>query len=236
MKFHVNRDVFSEAVSFVVKLLPQRNPQPILAGRADRGIRRGTVARGLRLRGIRAHHDRGDRRRAGHDPRPRPPAVRDREPPSERADPDRGRRRRRHRPQLRLGTIHPLVHAGAGVPRDPRGLRRLRARPGRGLRDRDRPGRVRGLPRRRDSGAHRRAARGDGHDPEPRRHRPLPRRAARHPVGRRRRPARNRPRRSFPRAPSPRSARPSRTAATSRSRSRDRAIARSSRSRPATRP
>ena len=32
MKFHVNRDVFSGAVSFVVKLLPQRNPQPILAG------------------------------------------------------------------------------------------------------------------------------------------------------------------------------------------------------------
>jgi len=32
VKFHVNRDVFSEAVSFVVKLLPQRNPQPILAG------------------------------------------------------------------------------------------------------------------------------------------------------------------------------------------------------------
>lgn len=38
MRFQVNRDVFSEAVSFVVKLLPQRNPQPILAGvliRAD---------------------------------------------------------------------------------------------------------------------------------------------------------------------------------------------------------
>ncbi|WP_417563181.1 DNA polymerase III subunit beta [Microbacterium sp.] len=32
MKFHVGRDVFAEAVSFVVKLLPQRNPQPILAG------------------------------------------------------------------------------------------------------------------------------------------------------------------------------------------------------------
>lgn len=32
MKFQVNRDVFSEAVSFVVKLLPQRNPQPILTG------------------------------------------------------------------------------------------------------------------------------------------------------------------------------------------------------------
>ena len=32
MRFTVNRDVFSEAVSFVVKLLPQRNPQPILAG------------------------------------------------------------------------------------------------------------------------------------------------------------------------------------------------------------
>jgi DNA polymerase III subunit beta len=32
VRFHVSRDVFSEAVSFVVKLLPQRNPQPILAG------------------------------------------------------------------------------------------------------------------------------------------------------------------------------------------------------------
>ena len=32
VRFEVNRDVFSEAVSFVVKLLPQRNPQPILAG------------------------------------------------------------------------------------------------------------------------------------------------------------------------------------------------------------
>lgn len=32
MRFHVNRDVFSDAVSFAVKLLPQRNPQPILAG------------------------------------------------------------------------------------------------------------------------------------------------------------------------------------------------------------
>lgn len=32
VRFHVNRDVFAEAVSFVVKLLPQRNPQPILAG------------------------------------------------------------------------------------------------------------------------------------------------------------------------------------------------------------
>ena len=32
VRFQVNRDVFSEAVSFVVKLLPQRNPPPILAG------------------------------------------------------------------------------------------------------------------------------------------------------------------------------------------------------------
>jgi len=32
VRFQVNRDVFSDAVSFVVKLLPQRNPQPILAG------------------------------------------------------------------------------------------------------------------------------------------------------------------------------------------------------------
>jgi DNA polymerase-3 subunit beta len=32
VKFHVNRDVFSEAVSFAVKLLPQRTTQPILSG------------------------------------------------------------------------------------------------------------------------------------------------------------------------------------------------------------
>lgn len=32
MRFHVNRDVFAEAVSFAVKLLPQRPTQPILSG------------------------------------------------------------------------------------------------------------------------------------------------------------------------------------------------------------
>ncbi len=32
MKFQVNRDIFSEAVSFAVKLLPQRTTQPILSG------------------------------------------------------------------------------------------------------------------------------------------------------------------------------------------------------------
>ena len=32
MKFEVNRDIFSDAVSFVVKLLPQRPTQPILSG------------------------------------------------------------------------------------------------------------------------------------------------------------------------------------------------------------
>src|SRR6188508_960675 len=32
VKFNVNRDVFSEAVSFAVKLLPQRTTQPILSG------------------------------------------------------------------------------------------------------------------------------------------------------------------------------------------------------------
>jgi len=32
VKFHVNRDVFAEAVSFAVKLLPQRTTQPILSG------------------------------------------------------------------------------------------------------------------------------------------------------------------------------------------------------------
>lgn len=44
MKFHVNRDVFSEAVSFVVKLLPQRNPQPILAGVLIEATEDGTLA------------------------------------------------------------------------------------------------------------------------------------------------------------------------------------------------
>ena len=32
MRFQVNRDVFSEAVSFAVKLLPQRTTLPILSG------------------------------------------------------------------------------------------------------------------------------------------------------------------------------------------------------------
>ena len=32
MKFEVNKDVFSEAVSFAVKLLPQRTTLPILSG------------------------------------------------------------------------------------------------------------------------------------------------------------------------------------------------------------
>ena len=32
MKFQANRDVFSEAVSFAVKLLPQRTTLPILSG------------------------------------------------------------------------------------------------------------------------------------------------------------------------------------------------------------
>jgi len=32
VKFQVNRDVFSEAVSFAVKLLPQRTTLPILSG------------------------------------------------------------------------------------------------------------------------------------------------------------------------------------------------------------
>ncbi|MGO3778713.1 MAG: DNA polymerase III subunit beta [Canibacter sp.] len=32
MRFTVNRDVFQEAVSFTVKMLPSRNPQPVLGG------------------------------------------------------------------------------------------------------------------------------------------------------------------------------------------------------------
>src|SRR5690606_7544055 len=43
MKFQVNRDVFSEAVSFAVKLLPQRTTLPILSGvlieTTDSGLR-----------------------------------------------------------------------------------------------------------------------------------------------------------------------------------------------------
>ncbi|PJJ73718.1 DNA polymerase-3 subunit beta [Diaminobutyricimonas aerilata] len=44
MKFQVNRDVFSEAVSFAVKLLPQRTTLPILSG-----VLIETVDDGLRL-------------------------------------------------------------------------------------------------------------------------------------------------------------------------------------------
>lgn len=44
MKFQVNRDVFSEAVSFAVKLLPQRTTLPILSG-----ILIETIDSGLRL-------------------------------------------------------------------------------------------------------------------------------------------------------------------------------------------
>lgn len=41
VKFQVNRDIFSEAVSFAVKLLPQRTTQPILSGvllEASKGV------------------------------------------------------------------------------------------------------------------------------------------------------------------------------------------------------
>ena len=44
MKFQVNRDVFSEAVSFAVKLLPQRTTLPILSG-----VLIETIESGLRL-------------------------------------------------------------------------------------------------------------------------------------------------------------------------------------------
>ena len=44
MKFQVNRDVFSEAVSFAVKLLPQRTTLPILSG-----VLIETIDNGLRL-------------------------------------------------------------------------------------------------------------------------------------------------------------------------------------------
>ena len=59
MKFQVNRDVFSEAVSFAVKLLPQRTTQPILSGvllDAKDGVVDPVV---LRLRSVVPHRDRG---------------------------------------------------------------------------------------------------------------------------------------------------------------------------------
>ena len=204
MKFHVNRDVFSEAVSFVVKLLPQRNPQPILAGVLIEASDARTVPRGVRLRGIRAH--RRSRRLSTSRARSSCPAgcsseIASRLPNA--PDPGRGRRRRRHR-------------RSAAVPRDSPS-RRMPVQeypaipevsgdsglvPGRGLRDRDRPGRVRGIPRRCDAGPHRRAARGARHKPQPRRDRPLPRRrCARSPGTAAARPATSRPPRSFRRAP-----------------------------------
>ena len=67
MKFHVNRDVFSEAVSFAVKLLPQRTTQPILSGVLIEAADGALVAVVIRLRGVVPDRDRGRGRRAGHD-------------------------------------------------------------------------------------------------------------------------------------------------------------------------
>ena len=160
VKFHVNRDVFSEAVSFVVKLLPQRNPQPILAGvlieASDAGLSlaafdyeasaRTTIEATVDEPGTILVHGRLLSEIASRLPNA---------PIQVEVDEDGGIVL-----TLRIRALHARIHAGAGVSGDPRGLRRLRARSRRGLRHRDRAGGVRCVPRRRHPGAHRRAARG----------------------------------------------------------------------------
>ena len=126
MKFHVNRDVFSEAVSFVVKLLPQRNPQPILAGvlieASDAGLSlaafdyeasaRTTIEATVDEPGTILVHGRLLSEIASRLPNA---------PIQVEVDDDGGIVL-----TLRIGALHPRVDAGAGVPGDPRGHRRLR--------------------------------------------------------------------------------------------------------------
>ena len=80
MKFQVNRDVFSEAVSFAVKLLPQRTTLPILSG----VLIETTDSLVVRLRGVSADTDRGRGRRARSHPGVGSPPGRHREPPAQR--------------------------------------------------------------------------------------------------------------------------------------------------------
>ena len=143
MKFHVNRDVFSEAVSFVVKLLPQRNPQPILAGvlieATDDGLSlaafdyeasaRTTIEATVDEPGTILVHG-----RLLNEISSRLPNA-----PIQIEVDDDGR----NRPHLRFGTVHALVDARPGIPRDSRSLRSVGSRSCRGLRDRHRSGGLR---------------------------------------------------------------------------------------------
>ena len=181
VKFQVNRDVFSEAVSFAVKLLPQRTTQPILSRRADRGDRRrARRSRPSTTRYPSQTEIAGRRRRAGHGPGLRPAARRDRRAGCRTRRSSSSTEDGRIVRQLRLRALHPAVDAGRGVPDDPRGRRRS---PG------SCPPRTSPPPSRRSPSPRRATTSprcitgvqlevGDN-SLEPRRHRPLPRRRAR---------------------------------------------------------
>ncbi len=184
MKFHVNRDVFSEAVSFVVKLLPQRNPQPILAGvlieAGEQGLTlaafdyeasaRTTIEATVDEPGTILVHG-----RLLSDIASRLPNA----PIQIAVDDDGGILLTCGSARFTLASMpvqeYPaipevtgesgLVPATSSRPRSPRWRSPL--------------------PRRRHPRAHRCPARGHGHAAQPRRDRPLPRRAARDPLGRR---------------------------------------------------
>ena len=134
VKFQVNRDVFSEAVSFAVKLLPQRTPCPILSGVLIEATDDGLDPVVVRLRGLRSHRDRGRGRRAGQRARLRPAARRDRQPASRTLRSSLLDRRRPH--HRRCGSAHftLLSMPVEEYPTLPEVSEQIRCTAGRGLR------------------------------------------------------------------------------------------------------
>ena len=97
VKFQVNRDVFSEAVSFAVKLLPQRTTLPILSGVLLEATEGGLTLSSFDYEVSSRTEIAGRRRRTRHRPGLRPAARRHREPAAQRPGRvlDRGRQDRR---------------------------------------------------------------------------------------------------------------------------------------------
>ena len=164
MKFHVNRDVFSEAVSFVVKLLPQRNPQPILAGvlieASDAGLSLAAFDYEVSARTtIEATVDEpGTILVSGRllsEIASRLPNA----PIQVEVDDDGGIVLSCGSARFTLASMPVQEYPAIPEVSGDSGLV-----PGRGLRDRHRPGRVRRIARRCHPGDHRRAARGDRHN------------------------------------------------------------------------
>ena len=148
MKFQVNRDVFSEAVSFAVKLLPQRNHAADPGGCAHPGERRrprrsppSTTRRPSQTEIQADVEEPGTVLVSGR----LLAEIAGRLPNAPVRVADRGRP---HLRELRLRELHPAVDAGRGIPVDPRGRRRVGRRARRGVRHRRRAGRRRRVARR----------------------------------------------------------------------------------------